>query len=193
MDCNVIRDLLPLYVDDCCTEQSSNVVQEHLESCKSCQRIYSAMKTPTQITAQAQNPVIKMHRIKDWKASVLQSLQLFVSFFLISLGVLLEAATPQGFSNGVWAFALVIPATANLFSIVNWYFVRLYRNKKVFSNCSCLFTLLLLVGGYGWGLLHYEFAIMICAPVVLGIALSVFFIVMSKILSNWYAQLLGKV
>ncbi len=189
MDCNVIRDLLPLYVDDCCTEQSSNVVQEHLESCKSCQRIYSAMKTPTQ-SPQPQNPVIKMHRINDWKASVLQSLQLFVSFFLIALGVMLEAATPFGVSNGLWAYALVVPATANLFSIVNWYFVRLYKNRKVFSNCSSLITFLLAAGGYIWALIHYDFAV---SPLVItGIALTVFFVVMSKILSNWYARLLGK-
>ena len=193
MDCNVIRDLLPLYVDDCCTEQSNMLVQEHLGSCKGCQRIYAAMKTPTQIPTQTKTPVIKMHRINDWKASVLPSLQLFVSFLLLALGVLLEAATPQGVSNGLWAYALVIPATANLFSVVNWYFIRLYKNKKMFSNVSCLFTLLLLLGGYSWGLLHYNFAIMICPQVILGIALSIFFIVMSKILSNWYAHLLGKV
>ena len=192
MDCNVIRDLLPLYVDDCCTEQSSSVVQEHLESCKSCQRIYSAMKTPTQIPLQAKTPVIKMHRINDWKASVLQSLQLFVSFFLIALGVMLEAATPEGLSNGLWAYALVVPATANLFSIVNWYFVRLYKNRKVFSNCSSLITFLLAAGGYTWALIHYDFAIWMSPLVILGIVLSIFFVVMSRILSGWFARLLGK-
>ena len=59
MDCNVIRDLLPLYVDDCCTEQSSDLVKEHLDKCKGCQRIYSAMKTPTQLTVDAKVPAIK--------------------------------------------------------------------------------------------------------------------------------------
>lgn len=192
MDCNVIRDLLPLYVDDCCTEQSSDLVKEHLDKCKGCQRIYSAMKTPAQLTVDAKVPAIKNHRVKDWKASILQSVLLYLSFGLISLGVMLEAATPEGFANGLWAFALVVPATANLFSLANWYFIRLYKNRKVFSNYSGLFTLLLAVGGYTWALIHYDFAIWMSPLVILGIVLSIFFVVMSKILSNLYARLLGK-
>lgn len=192
MDCNIIRDLLPLYVDDCCTQQSSNLVQEHLNTCKSCQRIYSAMKAPTQIPLQAKTPEIKMHRIDDWKASVLQSLMLFLSFGLIALGVMFEAATPEGFANGLWAYALVVPATANLFSLANWYFIRLYKNRRVFSNCSALVTLLLAVGGYTWALIHYDFAIWLSPLVIGGIVLTVFFVVMSKILSGYYARLLGR-
>lgn len=192
MDCNVIRDLLPLYVDECCTEQSSKLVQEHMETCESCQRIYSAMKTPTQVPLQTKAPVIKSNRINDWKASVLQSILLYFSFALISLGVMLEAATPQGLANGLWAYALVVPATANLFALANWYFVRLYKNRKVFSNCSCLMTLLLAVIGYTWALIHYEFAVWFSPLVVVGIVLSIFFVVLSKILSNWYAKLLGR-
>lgn len=192
MDCNVIRDLLPLYVDDCCTEQSSDLVQEHLDSCKSCQRIYSAMKTPTQIPLQKETPQIQYRRINDWKASVLQSILLFFSFGLIALGVMLEAATPEGFANGLWAYALVVPATANLFSLANWYFIRLYKNRKVFSNCSSLITFLLAAGGYTWALIHYDFAIWLSPLVITGIALTVFFVVMSKILSGYYARLLGR-
>lgn len=192
MDCNVIRDLLPLYVDDCCTEQSSILVKEHLDNCKSCHRVYSAMITPTQTPLQPQTSAIKMRRVDDWKASVLQSMQLFISFVLIALGVMLEAATPEGLSNGLWAYALVVPATANLFSIVNWYFVRLYKSRKVFSNCSCLITLLLAVAGYTWALIHYQFAVWLSPLVIVGIVLSLFFVIMSKILSNWYAHLLGK-
>lgn len=192
MNCNVIMDLLPLYVDECCSEDSGILVQEHLDNCKSCQRIYSAMKTPTQPSLQPQNPAIKMHRIDDWKASVLQSVLLFLSFGLIALGVMLEAATPEGLSNGLWAYALVVPATANLFSLANWYFIRLYKNRRVFSNCSGLITLLLAVAGYTWALIHYQFAVWLSPLVIAGIVLTVSFVVMSKILSNWYAHLLGK-
>lgn len=192
MNCNVIMDLLPLYVDECCSEDSGILVQEHLDNCKSCQRIYSAMKNPTQLSLQPQNPAIKMHRIDDWKASVLQSVLLFLSFGLIALGVMLEAATPEGLSNGLWAYALVVPATANLFSLANWYFIRLYKNRRVFSNCSGLITLLLAVAGYTWALIHYQFAVWLSPLVIAGIVLTVSFVVMSKILSNWYAHLLGK-
>lgn len=191
MNCNVIRDLLPLYVDDCCSEESGQLVREHLKGCEDCQRVYSAMSQKSELS-HIKAPVMKMRRVSEWKASILQSLLLFISFAIIALGVWLEAATPSGLTNGVWAMALVIPATANLFSLANWYFVRLYKNRKVFSIFSCLLTLLLTVAGYVSALLHYTEGIQLTSPlVIVGAVLSAVFIVLSKVLSNQYAMLLG--
>ena len=36
MDCDVIRDLLPLYADDACSEKSRHIVNEHLLDCAAC-------------------------------------------------------------------------------------------------------------------------------------------------------------
>ena len=36
MECEVIRDLLPLYADDACSEQSRFLVDEHLAECADC-------------------------------------------------------------------------------------------------------------------------------------------------------------
>lgn len=191
MNCNVIRDLLPLYVDDCCSEESGQLVREHLKGCEDCQGVYSAMSQKSELS-HIKAPVMKMRRVSEWKASILQSLLLFISFAIIALGVWLEAATPSGLTNGVWAMALVIPATANLFSLANWYFVRLYKNRKVFSIFSCLLTLLLTVAGYVSALLHYTEGIQLTSPlVIVGAVLSAVFIVLSKVLSNQYAMLLG--
>ena len=35
-DCNIIRDLLPLYVDDVCSQESKKLVEEHLQECPAC-------------------------------------------------------------------------------------------------------------------------------------------------------------
>ena len=35
-DCGIIRDLLPLYVDDICSEKSRELVEEHLQECAEC-------------------------------------------------------------------------------------------------------------------------------------------------------------
>ena len=35
-DCDVIRDLLPLYEDEVCSEKSRDLVREHLEECQAC-------------------------------------------------------------------------------------------------------------------------------------------------------------
>lgn len=34
--CNVVQDLLPLYLDDVCSEDSKKIVEEHLEECSTC-------------------------------------------------------------------------------------------------------------------------------------------------------------
>ena len=36
IDCEVIRDLLPLYADDACSDKSRMMVDEHLEECSAC-------------------------------------------------------------------------------------------------------------------------------------------------------------
>ena len=192
MECNVVKDLIPLYVDGCCSEESGKLVEEHIKSCADCQGECNNMRKLQQIV-QAKIPAKKLSRVSEWKASLLQSILLYVSFALIALGVALEAATPAGLANGLWAFALVVPATANLLSLVNWYFVRMYKTKKSFSNFSCLITLLFTIAGYTWALLHYDFAVIMYSPkVVVGIVLSLIFIVLSKVQSNQYALLLGR-
>lgn len=192
MDCNIIKDLLPLYIDGCCSEKSAHLIEEHLKSCPECKKTYEFMHKPY-TSKQTNLPKVNFHRINDWKASVLQSLMLFVSFAMITLGVILEGSTPNGPSNGLWATALIIPSTGYLLSLANWFFVRTYKSRKSFSNCSCLSTLVITSLGYVWAILHYADGIAPTSPLVwMGAILSVTFCVLSKVLSNQYALLLGR-
>ena len=137
--------------------------------------------------------VVKPRRVSDWKASVLQSAMLYVSFAIIVLGVILEGKTPAGAKNGLWAVAFIVPATANLLSLANWFFIRVYKSRKAFSTGACLITAVLTVCGYAWAVLHYADGILWTSPlVILGAVLSVVFIVLSKLLSHQYAAFLGR-
>ena len=42
-DCEVIRDLLPLYADRACSERSRTMVEEHLQECPDCRRMASML------------------------------------------------------------------------------------------------------------------------------------------------------
>ncbi|WMJ89225.1 zf-HC2 domain-containing protein [Anaerocolumna sp. MB42-C2] len=42
-DCQVIQDLLPLYRDDVCSDNSRRVVEEHLKECHNCSSIYEQL------------------------------------------------------------------------------------------------------------------------------------------------------
>jgi hypothetical protein len=43
-ECNVINDLLPIYIDNCCSIESKQLVDEHLEECEKCKDSYEHMK-----------------------------------------------------------------------------------------------------------------------------------------------------
>jgi len=36
LSCAVIRDLLPLYYDDVCSEESREIIEEHIKTCEAC-------------------------------------------------------------------------------------------------------------------------------------------------------------
>jgi len=42
-NCNIIYDLLPLYIDGICSEESKSLVDEHLLECQNCSKKYTAM------------------------------------------------------------------------------------------------------------------------------------------------------
>lgn len=46
-ECSIVRDLLPLYIEDMVSENTAAFVGEHLKTCPSCQREYANMQTPT--------------------------------------------------------------------------------------------------------------------------------------------------
>ena len=42
--CNIIEDLLPLYIDDMVSEDSRQLVEEHLKECAACRKMLDEMK-----------------------------------------------------------------------------------------------------------------------------------------------------
>ena len=44
MDCEVIRDLLPLYADEICSDGSRRIVDEHLQECDECRELLDRLR-----------------------------------------------------------------------------------------------------------------------------------------------------
>lgn len=194
---------------DVAARTAKKAVEEHFNDCHECEKLFEEMKEPTDIVTTSESPKT-FSKLNGWKASVLQSVLLFVSFGLITIGVACESATAyDNPSNGLFAVNLVVPATGFMLSLANWYFVRIYKNRKFFSNCSSLITLGITICGFVWSCFHYEInfvelftefnpadimAILLCMCFLggIGILLTFTFCVLSKILSNKYAKMLGK-
>ena len=192
MNCNIVKDLIPLYIDGCCSEESKKAVEDHIGDCADCRNLIEDMRSPSGIVAAPESPKT-FRKLNDWKASVLQSVLLFLSFALITVGVALEARTPLGIGNGFWAWNLIIPATGFMLSLTNWYFVRVYPSRKAFSNCSLVATLAITLAACVWSVFHYGANLFSGFENLLGgILLTATFCALSKVLSNQYAKMLGK-
>lgn len=194
MNCNIINDLIPLYIDNCCSEETADEVKKHIENCDDCKKVFDSM-TNTLVKEEKHFATKKYTKINDWKASILQSVLFLLSFLLITAGVYVEAGTDYiDFGNGLAAFNAVVPATGFLLSLTNWYFVKLYPSRKVFSWCSCILSVVITVCATVWCSFHYNISLInifsfFFAP---GILLTVLFAAASKVLSGIYAKMLGK-
>ena len=61
-NCELVRDLLPLYAENMCSEESRRVVSEHLAECPSC--LEQLKKMNTDISVHADNDISAIRRIK---------------------------------------------------------------------------------------------------------------------------------
>ncbi|MBQ8597401.1 MAG: zf-HC2 domain-containing protein [Lachnospiraceae bacterium] len=90
ISCDVILDLLPLYEDGCCSEQSQKLVEEHLKECADCKKKvqqYQESLLPESIQSEVDEEVIKkgIQKINRWRIRGIVSVCLVISLLLVLL------------------------------------------------------------------------------------------------------------
>jgi predicted anti-sigma-YlaC factor YlaD len=77
VSCNIIKDLLPLYHDGVCSDDSRAMIDKHILECDSCKTELQAMDEVLPINSPEQNLIeadaVKKLSIK-WKKGMLKSL-----------------------------------------------------------------------------------------------------------------------
>ncbi|WP_310601554.1 zf-HC2 domain-containing protein [Anaerosporobacter sp.] len=66
-DCEMVQDLLPLYLDNACSNSSKKIVEEHLKECSNCSTVFEKLKD-TNIDdhlIEEKNSVLTMHAKKE--------------------------------------------------------------------------------------------------------------------------------
>lgn len=58
-ECDIVKDLMPLYIDDLLSENSKKFVEDHINSCESCKNYYDKLSSEVKI------PVSKEARFSD--------------------------------------------------------------------------------------------------------------------------------
>ena len=75
--CDIIQDMLPLYVDEVCSEAAAEMVKEHLATCAECNKIYQQMLSHTNedMLHEESESVVKRHEKKEKKSEKLLQLR----------------------------------------------------------------------------------------------------------------------
>lgn len=91
ISCEIIRDLLPLYHDGVCSNDSKKLVEEHLAYCDSCKAELKAMDDELPINDAKQNlneaeAVKKLSR--RWKKGMIKSLLKGILITILAIAVI---------------------------------------------------------------------------------------------------------
>ncbi len=107
LNCDVIRDLLPLYADDICSRESRKIVEEHIKSCEKCQKELKSLQND-EITGklnEEKEGVVRREKKRARRAAFTVGLVFAAIFSLpVLICLIVNLATGQGLS---WFFIVL--------------------------------------------------------------------------------------
>jgi len=91
--CAVVRDLLPLYAEDLTSEESADLVREHLETCAGCREQLAALRQPKEEAPQDPAPMKRLKkelRKRRRRTAAIAALGVFLILFAVLAHVMEE-------------------------------------------------------------------------------------------------------
>lgn len=95
ISCDMAGDLLPLYVEDICSEDSAAVLEEHLAACPACREKCRRMQSPEPVAQVPREQTDLAAFAKKVRRQRVRSVILFVGLLVLSV-LLLD------FADGLW-------------------------------------------------------------------------------------------
>ena len=101
ISCNVAGDLLPLYVDECCSDDSRLLLEEHLVECQACGEKYERMKRKDYLSTSAEAGAGQTAHITAYAKKIRRRRTIFriLASIVILLLALLLSVTCHGHSH----------------------------------------------------------------------------------------------
>lgn len=87
INCDIIKDLLPIYVDKLTSNESNKIIEEHLNNCNECKQVYEQMITPIE-TEQTQNQNKEINFLKKVRAKTIKTFVIGFTALIIIFGIL---------------------------------------------------------------------------------------------------------
>ncbi len=163
--CEIVQDLLPLYIDGACSPSSAEMVGEHLKRCPECMKIYEQMssdESERSLKKEKDSIIVRHERKEDQKiiTCIFAAIALIYipSIFMIPLfagGDVGFIATPYAFDLLVF-FLYTVPFWV-AFIEVGQLIGRLFERRKASTGEKVLYTVgILLAAGIFFTVFNLE-------------------------------------
>ena len=151
LQCNIVNDLLPLYMDDLTSEETNSFIKKHLEECQNCQNEYRTFKAELSNSANRNNAT-KMQEI-DYlkKINIYQKMNFvlgaIISFLFgacipvlkVGIPVLLNGAVPDYYLARLqiaWHIGLLKMTVSGVIVCLIYMIIMFIIKKKLNSKTS---------------------------------------------------------
>ncbi|MGE7688480.1 zf-HC2 domain-containing protein [Lysinibacillus sp. NPDC097214] len=111
MNCNIIKDLFPSYIDGICSEDTSRVVEEHIHHCEECRLYLEVMEQPTN-TILAEEVMVAKAPFK--RINKKRRIQVFISILITFIITIIGSLVVQEVGAVRQIFFPMSTATVNL-------------------------------------------------------------------------------
>lgn len=64
LSCKVIEDMLPMYYDKVCSDETAELIEEHLNDCPNCKKILDNLRGDIEISAQKPDDIMPLKKIQ---------------------------------------------------------------------------------------------------------------------------------
>ncbi len=143
MDCDVIRDLLPLYTDGACGEKSRKLVEEHLQECADCREILQMLRnTEIETGLTQEKSTVIAHEAKRFRRRSAAVGAVIAGLFMIPVLVCLIVNLASGAALG-WFFVVLSSLTVAASLVIVPLMVP--ENKALWTLCAFTVSLMLLL------------------------------------------------
>ena len=142
-DCEVIRDLLPLYADDVCSDGSRRLIEEHLPECPACSEELKKLRSRDLETGlKEEKDAVLEYGAKRFRRRSTTVGSVIAGLFMIPVLVCLIVNLATGASLGWFLIVLAALAVAASLVIVP---LLVPHNKLLWTFCAFCVTLMVLL------------------------------------------------
>jgi len=168
-ECDIIKDLLPSYVDEICSEASKEWIEEHLKECEGCRALAELMKN-TEISAKR----LEQEQLEAGRKVIRKNLRR--SVFNLGLCILTAFLMFLVFGlDGVQIPNIVLYIVFPIGLLMTWLTFRNQTKLRTWDKWDFVMTIVVILAtGYGAAMMKYVFSQTVKGEAIFGLALNKF-------------------